>query len=410
MKDPFPILSCENLSVGYGSTRVLDGLNLRFYPGEFVSLLGPNGVGKTTLLRALARLQSALDGQILLKDMILADISSSKLAKIMSVVLTVKNVPPLFQVYEFVAMGRYPYTVWTGRLTHDDDRAVAESLEMVGAQDLAFRDIDTLSDGEKQKIFIARALAQEPEVILLDEPTVHLDLKHRMDIMTILHRLCREKEITVVASLHDLEVAARVSDRVALVREGRIPAFGPPEDVLDGDTVSDLYEFGRATFNPVLGNIELQGRSDLARVFVVGGMASAATVYRLLAKRGYALVTGVLMENDVDTAVAKSLGASCLIQDNPMAVSQALQNRAMAALDACDLVVDTGFRACDLNRFNLALLDYALDQGKPVFALDRGQERPAYTLNPARVQMADRETRLADLMASRLGQAQAKTA
>ncbi|PIE61178.1 MAG: ABC transporter [Desulfobacterales bacterium] len=403
MKDVFPILSCQNLSVGYGSTRILEGLNLKFYPGEFVSLLGPNGVGKTTLLRTLARLQRALEGRIFLKEMALAKMPSAKLARIMSVVLSVKHVPPLFQVHEFVAMGRYPYTVWTGRLTQDDDRAVADSLEMVGAQDLTFRDIDTLSDGEKQKIFIARALAQAPEVMLLDEPTAHLDLKHRMDIMTILQRLCREKGITVVASLHDLAVAARVSDRVALVRDRHIQAFGPPEDVLDQDTVADLYEFGRAAFNPMLGNIEIQGRGDAARVFVVGGMASAATFYRLLAKRGYDLVTGILMANDIDTAVAKSLGAFCLIQEDPMALSQALREHAMAALDTCDLVVDTGFSVCDLNRFNLDLLDYALAQGKPVFALDRGQKRPIYKLNPDTVYMADRETRLAALMDRRQG-------
>ncbi|WDP91032.1 MAG: ABC transporter ATP-binding protein [Desulfobacter sp.] len=410
MKNTTPILSCRNLCVGYGRSRVLDGLDMRFYPGEFVSLLGPNGAGKTTLLRTLSRLQPALGGQILLKGRPLEDIPSPELARTMSVVLTVKHVPPLFQVYEFVAMGRYPYTVWTGRLRPEDDRAVADALEMVGAADLAFRDLDTLSDGEKQKIFIARALAQEPEIILLDEPTVHLDLKHRMEIMSILQRLCREKGITVLASLHDLEVAAKVSDRVALVREGGVPDCGPPEDVLDRETVSGLYEFSRAAFNPVLGNIEIRSRADQARVFVVGGMGSAAVLYRLLAKRGYDMATGILMENDIDAVVARSLGALCLIQDNPMAVPRGLIDNARAAMDACDLVVDAGFMVSDLNRANLDLLDHALAQGRSVFALDRGAPRPAYRLNPSLVRRAGRETLVADLMDDYLGQAGEKTA
>ena len=348
MKKKKPILTCRNLAVGYGQKKVLRQLNLKIYPGEFLSLLGPNGVGKTTLLRTLSRHLPAITGEIRLFKKTLAAISAPDLARIMSVVLTTKTVPPLFKVYDFVAMGRYPYTAWTGRLTPKDDAAVTEALALVRAEHLAFRDLTTLSDGEKQKVFIARALAQEPAVILLDEPTVHLDLKHRMEIMTILQGLCRDKGISVVASLHDLEVAAKVSDRVALIQGDSIIALGAPEDVLAEGTISDLYEFSNACFSRMLGNIEIHSRKDRARVFVAGGMGSSAVLLRLLAKRGYQISCGMLMKNDIDTYVAQSLGAQCLVQEELGPVSSDLLDRALAEMKACDLVVDTGFEVNSL--------------------------------------------------------------
>ena len=402
MKENSPILSCRNLIVGYGKTRVLKDLNLDFFPGEFVSLLGPNGVGKTTLLRTLSRHLPLLAGKICLKGSNFNTISSRKLASAMSVVLTQKIVPPLFQVYEFVALGRYPHTSWTGHLGREDDAAVTRALSLVQAQDLMFRDLDTLSDGEKQKVFIARALAQDPAVILLDEPTIHLDLKHKMEIMAILRQLCREKKICVVASLHDLEVAAKVSDRVALIREKSVCAFGPPEDVLNQDSVSELYDFSNACFCQMLGNIEIQTRADHARVFVVGGMGSGAVLYRLLAKRGYDIVTGVLMENDIDHVVASSLGARCLTQTDPVQVSPKLVSTAMDALESCDLVVDTGFKTNALNQLNLKLLDRALVLEKPIFAMDCGQGRKGFKTRPNQFWSADRETGLVDLMEVKL--------
>ena len=247
-----PLLSTKNLCVGYGKKQILKAINLDFFSGEFISLLGPNGAGKTTLLRTLSRHLNLLDGSIFLNGRDLRQISSEDLAKSMSVVLTERVVPPLFKVYDFVAMGRYPHTAWTGKLSPEDDCVVMEALTLVRAEDFLFRDLSTLSDGERQKVLIARALAQEPSVILLDEPTMHLDLKHRMEVMSILQGLCRKKGILVVASLHDVDVAARVSDKVALVKDGSITAFGPPEDVLRGDIVSELYDFSNICFNPIL--------------------------------------------------------------------------------------------------------------------------------------------------------------
>lgn len=393
-----PVLKTENLSVGYSKKRVLESVNLDFYSGEFVSLLGPNGVGKSTLLRTLSRLLPIQKGRVTVMEKSLDTIPTSELAKVMSVVLTHKAVPPLFQAYDFVAMGRYPHTRWTGRLDSGDDQAVMEALTMVRAQDLMFRDMATLSDGERQKILIARALAQEPEIILLDEPTMHLDLKHRMEIMSILKDMCRRKGICVVASLHDIEVASRVSDRVALIQNNTIARFGPPEDVLMEDTVSDLYDFCDVGFSRLLGNIEFRGNMEKGSVFVIGGMGSASVLYRLLSKKGYQVRTGVLFKNDVDYHVAKSLNISPLIEETLKPISGHSIHAAVNMLKDCDAVVDAGFETADLNMENLTLIDSANQLGKPVFRLNSIRKASAMRPEIPTDMTADTESALVSLI------------
>ncbi|ETR66627.1 MAG: iron complex transport system ATP-binding protein, partial [Candidatus Magnetoglobus multicellularis str. Araruama] len=250
------ILKTKQVSVGYANKIVLEDVNFQINKGEFVSLLGPNGAGKTTLLRTLSRHLAPLSGAVLIMQTDLQAFTQEDLARTMSVVLTEKVSPPFFRVWDFVALGRYPHTGFLGKLNPTDNEAVMTSLEMVNGKELLNRDINTLSDGERQKILIARALAQDPKIILLDEPTMHLDLKHRMEVMRILQSLCRDKGITVIASLHDVDIASKISDRVGLVKNSRITTFGTPETVLDTETVSDLYNFDGAAFSRPLGSIE----------------------------------------------------------------------------------------------------------------------------------------------------------
>lgn len=367
------ILAAKDLSVGYKRKKILAHVDMEFFQGEFISLLGPNGAGKTTLLRTLSRHLEALGGQVLINNSDLEKIKQNTLARTMSVVLTEKVAPPLFSVYDFIAMGRYPHTNWSGKLNETDDQVIMEAISMVMAENLIFRELSTLSDGERQKILVARALAQQPEIILLDEPTMHLDLKHRMELMAILQRLCREKGICVVASLHDVEIAAKISDKVALVKNGEIKAFGPPENVLQDNTVSALYDFNNASFNRKLGSIEIKNTGKKEKVFVVGGMGSASILYRLLSKKGYRIVTGVLHKNDIDFHVATSLGARCLVQSHINDVSD--ENLALARdeIGKCDFVVDTGFELESINSGNITLLKDALAMKKPVLSMRNGQ-------------------------------------
>jgi iron complex transport system ATP-binding protein len=176
----------------------------------------------------------------------------------------------------------------------------------------------------------------------------------------------------VVASLHDVDVAAKVSDQVALIRGGGLSAWGAPEAVLNSRTVAELYDFNGAEFSTHLGGIELRGDGSRGRAFVVAGMGSGAQVYRMLAKRGFSIATGVLHTNDLDYYVARSLGAECTAQSPMEAVNGAALEEAAQQLDGCDVVIDCGFEVGTMNLGNLDLLRRALRQGKPVFSLRPG--------------------------------------
>ncbi len=365
------VFDIQNLSVGYKKIPVLNSVNLSFQKGLFVSLLGPNGAGKTTLLKTLAGLHTPLSGTILVNGKNIADYKRTELAGIIAVVLTEKVSPGLFTVVEFVAQGRYPHTDFFGRLQKKDLNEISSALALVNATELANRQLANLSDGERQKVYLARALAQEPEVIILDEPTMHLDLKHRMDVMSILRKMCMEKGITIIASLHDVDIAFKISDCVGLVKNGAVTGIGPPEKSLSGNAVAELYDFDDANFNPALGSIEFCGNGKRGKAFVVAGMGTGAVLYRLLAKKGFQITTGVLHANDLDYYVAGSLGAECVAQSPMELISEDQFNMAAALLKQADFIIDTGFLAGDLNQRNIELVKYALEQNKRVITMRR---------------------------------------
>lgn len=374
------VLSCKNLRVGYKDTAIIDNINLSFKAGEFIALLGPNGAGKTTLLRTLSRHLPPLSGEISLNHKPLTSLNQAELARIMAVVLTDKISPPLFSAFDFAALGRYPHTGFLGRLSEYDLEMVSQALLAVHAYSLKDRDFASLSDGERQKVLVARALAQEPKILLLDEPTAHLDLKHRMEVMAILRDLCRSENITIIASLHDVDIAARISDRVALIKDGSVTAWGYPEETLTDRSVAELYDFDSACFSHHLGSIELRtgGKERREKVFVIGGMGMGAPVYRLLTKRGYKFVTGVIYENDLDFFVADSLGATCISQLPAGAIDDETIHRAVSALEECDMVIDSGVPTDGPYHGNLALLEMAGKIGKPIFTLCiSGEEKRA---------------------------------
>jgi iron complex transport system ATP-binding protein len=306
-----PLLELKSLTIGYRQP-VVKNLNLALGRGLFVSLLGANGSGKTTLLRTVSKRLKPLAGQLTLNGQSLAAIRAADLAKVMSVVLTDKAQVPMLRVMEFVALGRYPHSDFFGRLTDQDLKAVERSLIAVKADDLALRFIDELSDGERQKVVLARALAQEPQLMLLDEPTAHLDLKHRLEILAILRGLCRSQNLTVLAAVHDVESAAKVSDLVVALKDGALSAIGPPEAALTPEMVKTLYDCPQANFDGCLGGLEMAAEGQAGRAFVLGGRDSAALLYRFLVKRGFSLATGFFPNSDLDAHVALALGGTVL--------------------------------------------------------------------------------------------------
>ncbi len=363
------VMETRDLTVGYGKRTVVQGINLNMLKGQFVCLLGPNGSGKTTILRTISGLLSPLKGTIYLGSRMLHDLSPHELAGSMAVVLTERLTPGVITAFDFVALGRYPYTDLLGRLSQKDIRKIRECLHLVNADDIANRYFSELSDGERQKVVFARALAQEPEIIILDEPTIHLDLKHRIELMSILRDSCRRKGITVIVSLHDVDLALKIAELVILVKDGGIMACGPPDEILKEDTVARLYDLKCARFNSMLGTIDLIGDADGMRVFVVAGGGTGIPIYRLLSRNGLEVSTGVIHENDIDYHVARTIGAQVIREEPFREIRDTGFHDAFALLEEADHVIDSGFPVGLSNRKNIKLLLKAIEQGRRVYTL-----------------------------------------
>ena len=211
----------RDLTTGYRRGRVIRvvhrGLNLGLRRGALTALLGPNGAGKSTLLRTLAGLQPALGGEIWLDGQPLAALSANQLARRLALVLTDRVDVGYMSAYALAALGRYPYTRWDGRLTSDDEAIVQEAMRMARCEALAARPVLELSDGERQRVMLARALAQQTPVVFLDEPTAFLDLPRRIEIMTLLRSLARSTDKAFLLTTHDLELALRFADELWLM-------------------------------------------------------------------------------------------------------------------------------------------------------------------------------------------------
>jgi iron complex transport system ATP-binding protein len=233
--------------VGYAAGRarrvLLGQANLVLQPGELVCLLGPNGAGKSTLLRTLAGLHPPLAGEVLLNGQPLQQFSRRDTARRIALVLTGAERLPAMTGRELVALGRLPYTDWLHRLSDADERVVDDALQHTHSETLAGRQVTELSDGERQRLMVARALAQQPSVLMLDEPTAFLDLQHRVELMALLARLSHETQLAVIASTHDLDLALRFADRLWVLHAGALHA-GPPKRLRGDGTL--LRAFGPA--------------------------------------------------------------------------------------------------------------------------------------------------------------------
>lgn len=223
------MIDLHNLSIGYKGRDLLKGADSHFKKGELTALIGRNGTGKSTLLRAIAGLNPNYTGEILVKGENLKGISNQKLAHLVSFVNTQRTRIPNMKCRDVVGMGRAPYTDWIGRLSRDDQEIVERSLELIGMTSFADRTLDTLSDGECQRIMIARCLAQSTPVILLDEPTSFLDLPTRYELVGLLHKLAAEEGKTILFSTHELEIALSKTDKIALLADQTLYNLSPEE-------------------------------------------------------------------------------------------------------------------------------------------------------------------------------------
>ena len=262
-------LNLDHLAVGYHGKALIHGIEIGVQRGEIVTLVGPNGSGKSTILKTITRQLTPVSGDIFLAEgrpettasgmKKLGQFAPAELARQMAVMLTGRLQTELMTCRDVAAMGRYPYTGRLGILLEADEQKVDEALAAVHARHLSDRPFDAVSDGERQRILLARAICQEPEIIILDEPTSYLDIRHKLELLGILHKMSREQGITVVMSLHEIDLAMKISDRIICVKGEEIFACGKPSEILDDETVRQLYdldpELGR--FDARTGSLEL---------------------------------------------------------------------------------------------------------------------------------------------------------
>ncbi|EQK80337.1 ABC transporter family protein [Clostridioides difficile DA00130] len=370
-------MKTNNLSVGYNNKVVISNINVEVKNGEILCLLGSNGAGKTTLLRSLSKLISPIKGEIYLNGVNINCISRKALSKKMALVLTNRLLGDLMTVQDIVNIGRYPYTGFFGSLSKKDLIMVDEALESVDALHLKKRYFDELSDGEKQKVLVARALVQEPEIIILDEPTTHLDIKHRLELINILKKLSKEKSISVILSLHEIDIALKSCDKVALIKNNKVIAYGQPEDVVDEDIINSLYELDDKNFNSLLGSVEISNKSK-NEVFIIGGGGKATPIYRAFTKKGIGLYSGIIHENDIDYEIGRTMGIKMFTENPFEPISDESFNLAIRNLNDSKIIIDTGFSVGETNKRNIDIIKEALKLDKKVYSFRNRDESKKY--------------------------------
>ncbi|WP_067048352.1 heme ABC transporter ATP-binding protein [Methanofollis ethanolicus] len=364
----------EDLGVAYGDVRVLEAVSLAVTEGSFIGVLGPNGSGKTTFLRALSRILEPSAGTVSIEQKELSEFSIRELATRVGAVPQETGVTFAFTVEEIVQMGRHPYLGPLSSLKEEDYTICRHAMEQTNTAHLADRLITEISGGERQRVLIARALAQQPKVLLLDEPTSHLDISHQIEILSIIRGLT--PRVTVIGVFHDLNLAACFCDRIVLLEKGRVVAAGTPAEVLTDETIRRVFGVGMMVrTHPLTGRPYLVPRYDQALTgdggglhihVVCGGATGAETMYALSA-RGYRLTAGVLSANDSDCTTAEALGID-VVRESPFAPISSTSLASLAGvLQTANAVVVTEMPVGPGNIANLRALTGL--QGPPIFVL-----------------------------------------
>lgn len=254
------VLKTENISIGYktkkSQTTVASKINIELHKGQLIGLVGANGIGKSTLLRTLTNVQSALSGNIYINHKLLSDFNSEELAKAMSLVLTEQVSSKNLSVFDLVALGRHPYTNWIGNLSKYDITKINEALMQTNIIDLKHKKCFELSDGQLQKVMIARALAQDTDLIILDEPTTHLDMYHKAYILKLLQKLAKETHKTILFSSHEIDLAIQLCDTMIVMTATEVVSDAPCNLISKG-TFNALFPKDLIAFDQITGSFRV---------------------------------------------------------------------------------------------------------------------------------------------------------
>ena len=232
----------EKLSVGYDNKPIVKDIEIGINKGEILSIIGPNGAGKSTVLKSIAKQLEKIGGAVYLDEKEISVYTGNELAKKMSVLFTDRIKGDLMSVAEVVSAGRYPYTGHFGVLSAKDKEIVDNTMKTVGIYDLKDLDFNKISDGQKQRVLLAKVLCQEPGIIILDEPTSFLDIRYKLEFLSVLERMKKEKNISVIMSVHELDLARNISDKVLCLKGEYADKFGTPDEIFTREYICELFE------------------------------------------------------------------------------------------------------------------------------------------------------------------------
>ncbi|MDD4344265.1 MAG: ATP-binding cassette domain-containing protein [Eubacteriales bacterium] len=372
-------IKINNLNFGYSEKKILDDISITIQKGTFLSIIGPNGSGKSTLLKNIAKNLEPQSGEIWLETLDLLKLPPVELAKKMAVVPQTFQIDFPFTAMETVLMGRTPFLKRFQSETEKDFTLAKWAMELTNTWHLKDRSVTEVSGGELQRIIVARALTQEPKIILLDEPTAHLDIQHQMELLELLESLNKTTGLTVVTVLHDLNLASQFSEEVIMMKDGKIFASGKTSEVLNAENIRAVYEMEvllaenplNQKFNIIplarSKNINIENKNIIIHIICGGGTG----IYLIdrLQQLGYSLSAGVLNIGDSDWSKGKKAGIK-IIEEAPFAkISEKTINNNLEAIFTSDLVVVTPIPFGMGNLPNLEMALSGAEKGKKVIII-----------------------------------------
>lgn len=357
-------LTMRDLTVGYDRIPLIKNINLGVRPGEILTLIGPNGSGKSTILKTITKQLKTIGGSVFLGKESMRELTDSEISRHLSMVMTERIHTELLSGRDVVATGRYPYTGRLGILSQQDWKKVDEAIALVHAGEVQQQDFRRISDGQRQRLMLARAICQDTQVLILDEPTSYLDMGFKLDILTTIRMLARKKNLAVIMSLHELDLAQKVSDTIACVKGDRIDRVGTPEEIFSGNYVQQLYGVKSRQFEPQTGQVFMERPEGEPEVFVIGGGGTGLAVYNRLQRQNIPFAAGILQENDVEYAAASALAACVFSEKAFFPVSEETFLRAKQMLGSCKTCICALTEFGPYNEKNRQLYEYAKKLGK----------------------------------------------
>ena len=382
------VLTIDGIDCSYGSVKVLEDIQFDVKNGEFLGILGPNGSGKTTLLKSISRVLKPQKGAILIDDKDIYQQKSIEVAKKLAVVPQDTPVTFDFTSLEIVLMGRNPHIPRFKMESKEDIVIAKNSMKLTRTWQFADRPVTELSGGEKQRVIIARALTQEPKILLLDEPTTHLDICNQLEIMDLLKQLCKTKKMLIIAVFHDFNLAARYCDSVILLKDGKIVAVGESNKTLTSENVKHVFNVETIVKkHPITGSLHVipisrpknpQQKSIIVHLICGGGTGSP--LMKILTDQGYFVTAGVLNLLDTDQETAQLLGVPTANEAPFSPITEEAHKANLRIIRKANVLVITPTQFGSGNIRNLDAAEAAMKMGVPIVILeDETEEEKDFT-------------------------------